>query len=172
MTNNLKHRKFIRAAVMAMSFAISPLAEAAIAAPEPKMTEVPALRLALRTGDVIRQNNLISTAIPAHQVGNNIVKDAESLIGMAVTHAMMSGRPIRDSDIRQPILAKKGALVKMIVTTPHMVLSATGRAMENGSLGDSIRLINTFTNKSVEGTVAADGSIVIHAGNRLALAGN
>lgn len=172
MTNNLIRNQFIRVAAVAISFAVSPLSAAVIAPPGSQMTEVPALRLSLRTGDVIKQNDLTTTAIPAQQVGNNIIRDAESLVGMAVTHAMAGNRPIRDSDIRQPILAKKGALVKMIVTTPHMVLSATGRAMENGSLGDNIRLINTFTNKSVEGTVAADGSIIIHAGNRLALARN
>ena len=78
--------------------------------------------------------------------------------------AAAGNRPLRETDVWHPILAKKGTLVTMTVATENMTLSATGRALENGSLGDRIRLVNTSSNKTVEGMVMADGSVNISRG--------
>lgn len=129
-----------------------------------EMTHVPVLRNNIPSGSIITQEDIAWVDLPAHQIGQNIVTDPQKLIGMAAAWPLPGNRPLRETDVRHPILAKKGTLVTMTFSTENMTLSATGRALENGSLGDRIRLVNTSSNKTVEGMVMADGSVNISRG--------
>ncbi|RMF17209.1 MAG: flagella basal body P-ring formation protein FlgA, partial [Alphaproteobacteria bacterium] len=64
-------------------------------------------------------------------------------------------------DIERPVLVRKGSLVTMQVRHGAMVLSAIGKAMQDGALGDSILLLNPRTRRTVEGTVVAAGRVDI-----------
>ena len=129
-----------------------------------KMAHIPALKNYVQAGTVIGATDIAWIDVPAQQVSQNIITDPQRMIGMAAAWSLPAARPIRETDIRMPILAKKGTLVTMVVSTPNMTLSTTGRALENGSLGDTIRVVNTSSNKTVQGTVRADGSISVGRG--------
>jgi flagella basal body P-ring formation protein FlgA len=137
-----------------------------------KMLRIPALRNGIQLGTTITREDIVWIDMPARQVTNNIVTDPQNLIGMAAAWSLPGERPIRESDVRKPIIAKKGALVTMTVSLPNMKLTAVGRALENGALGDTIRLINTSSSKTVEGVVLADGNVAIGKGIRTASLSN
>ncbi len=125
------------------------------------IVNVPTLRTSLRRGDEITAGDITWIELPSRQVRRNVITDAEDLVGMTAVRSLAEGRPIAETDVRRPILVKKGSLAQMTVSTPSMTLSATGRAMEHGSSGDMIRLVNISTHQSVEGLVMPDGSIAI-----------
>ena len=168
-------RKFLKAEVFSLIFAAAlampGLANQARAAQywqhsgsASQAIRVPVLRDNISIGTVINKGDIVWTEFPAQQVGQNIITDANNLVGMAARWSLAGNRPIRETDVRPPILAKKGSLVTMIVTTANMTLSATGRALQDGALGDTIRIINPTSNKTVEGVVMADGNIAIGRG--------
>jgi flagella basal body P-ring formation protein FlgA len=157
---------FSLALATALTLAVPGIAEAAQMAERPhsvaETIHVPTLRDNVSPGSIISEGDIILVDLPANQVGQNIITDPQKLIGMSAAWSLAANRPIRNTDVRRPILAKKGSLVTMTFTTPNMTLSATGRALENGSLGDTIRIVNTSSNKTVEGMVMADGNIIIN----------
>ena len=136
------------------------------------LVDVPVLRQTMRPGDLISKQDIIWTRIPANQAVSTIITDPKDVIGMAAAWSLAPGRPLRISDVHRPILAKQGDLVKMIVTMPYMTLTSVGRVLQNGSLGDTVSVVNTTSHKTVQGTVVADGSVQILPGGQISPASN
>ena len=128
-----------------------------------RLIEVPTLNRRMVNGDVIRRGDIAWTDMRVDQVSRNIVTDAERLMGMTPKRAIAPERPIRSADIRPPRLVVKGAIVTMILKTPHMVLTSKGRALENGALGETIRVRNTQSKTIIEGEVMPQGAVQVTA---------
>ncbi len=71
-------------------------------------------------------------------------------------------------DVRAPLLVRKGDFVTMIYDTPAMRLTATGRALTNGSKGDSVRVLNTSTNKTIEAIADGPNEVLVVVAGRMA----
>ena len=56
----------------------------------------------------------------------------------------------------------------MKIETPFMVVTAQGRALQDGKLGDVVRVNNTQSNRMIEGLVTGGGIVVIQSGQRAA----
>ena len=99
----------------------------------------------------------------------NALQDAEDLIGMSPLRALSAQRPVKKSDIRSPILVPKGSLVTMVFRTDRMVLTAQGRALQSGSKGDVIRILNAKTHRTIDGLVVNSGTVTVKPLGRVAL---
>ena len=51
----------------------------------------------------------------------------------------------------------------------YIQLTAKGRALDNGSKGETIRIVNKSSNKIVEGTVTAPQTVSVETGNPSAI---
>lgn len=128
------------------------------------MIDVPVLNTTLAPGAAISAQDIDWLSLPARQVNGNMIANADDAIGMAARRALRPGVPLRLSDIERPRLVKRGDIVTMTLTKPGVALTATGRAMENGAKGDRIRLVNTASNRSVEGIVVSDRQVMVTTG--------
>ncbi len=128
------------------------------------MIDVPVLNTTLAPGTAISAQDIDWLSLPARQVSGNMIANADDAIGMAARRALRPGVPLRLSDIERPRLVKRGDIVTMTLTKPGVALTATGRAMENGAKGDRIRLVNTASNRSVEGIVVSDRQVMVATG--------
>jgi len=77
--------------------------------------------------------------------------------------------PVKRANIRKPVLVPKGAIVTMVLKTDRMILTAQGRALQGGSEGDVIRILNAKTHKVVDGTVINPGTVSVIPLSRVAL---
>ncbi|MDH3236305.1 MAG: flagellar basal body P-ring formation chaperone FlgA, partial [Alphaproteobacteria bacterium] len=75
------------------------------------------------------------------------------IVGQAARRSLPSGQPVRDGDIEAPTLVRRGALVTMEISTPMMRLTARGKALDNGTLGETVRLRNIQSKRVIQGTV-------------------
>ena len=55
------------------------------------------------------------------------------------------------------VLSLRGSLVTMKIETPFMTVTAQGKAQQDGAEGEIVRVINTQSNRVVEGTVTGPG---------------
>lgn len=120
---------------------------------------VPARRIA--AGEVIRSGDLDWVDIPAQSLDPRALTDAGAVVGQAAARPLRPGTPLRDRDIRAPLLVTKGTLVTLLLRTPAMVLTSQGRALDDGSDGQTIRVVNTQSNRTVEGVVGAGGIVTV-----------
>ena len=118
-----------------------------------QLKAIPIISKRLRRGEVITKNDIGWLNVRSSTIGKDMILDEEDLIGMAAKRTIRESTPIRFSHVRQPILVVKGGLVTINLTTPTMRLTAQGKALQEGSLGDIVKIKNTQSNQTIEAKV-------------------
>lgn len=134
-----------------------------------KMLNIPVLTRRFLKDELIRAEDLKWIRTPSERVQHDIVMHADDLIGKTPKRGLRAGFPVRSSDVRRPILVKKGSLVTMILRSPQMTLTAQGKALDEGSDGDVVRINNTQSNKVVQAVVTAAGTVSITPASQIAM---
>lgn len=127
------------------------------------LIRVPVLSRRVKTGDVIRKANIEWIEIESRLMRNSFVTSDESLIGQQVVRTLTAGKPVRSRDVRSRVLIAKGSLATLTLTTNRMLLTVRVLAMGDGGLGETIRVLNTRSKKTIEGIVTGPGRIVVPA---------
>jgi flagella basal body P-ring formation protein FlgA len=123
------------------------------------VVKVPVLTARLQKSDIIKKADLDWVNLPQERVTDGMVTDVADLIGMSPKRTLQAGQPIRQRDIGQPLMIEKGALVTMQLMSPGLSLSAAGRAIEDGSMGDVVRIINADTHQTVSAEVIGPNQV-------------
>ncbi len=137
----------------------APLAAATVTGRAVRMTEVPVLRRRSVPGEVIAQGDVDWLSVDVRRLPGNVVVDPANLIGKSPRRAIRPGQPVRATDLREPLLVSKNSLVVLRLETDRMVLTAQGRALEDGASGQVIRVMNTKSNAIINGVVAENGAV-------------
>lgn len=132
------------------------------------IVEVPVPTQALRPGSTIRASDIEWKRVRANRVQSDIVTDPKEFAGREPKRPLSANRMVRRSDLRVPITVSKGMLVTMIFRTSSMLLTASGRALEAGSVGDFITVRNTQTNTSVDARVLGPNRVEVATLRQLA----
>jgi flagellar basal body P-ring formation protein FlgA len=125
------------------------------------LMRVPVLSRRVKTGDVIRKADIDWIEVEARHMRDSFVTSAESLIDQQVVRTLTAGRPVRTRDVRSRVLISKGSLATLTLTTNRMLLTVRVLAMSDGGLGETIRVLNTRSKKTIEGIVTGPGRIVV-----------
>lgn len=126
-----------------------------------EMAEIPVLRRRIGPGEVIREADIEWISLRGDRLGRDAVIDAANLVGKSPRRTVRAGEPVRGGDLREPILVPKNSLVTIRLETARMILTAQGRSLEAGALGDAIRVVNTKSNKVINAVVAEPGTVVV-----------
>ncbi len=124
-----------------------------------QIEQVPVLVDSVRRGDIIRPDQVEMRQFRADRLQANVVRDPADVIGKEVRRSIGPGAPLLNRDFTAPILVKRGAIVTIRLETPNMSLTARGKALENGSLGDVIRVMNLQSNKTIQVEVTAENDV-------------
>lgn len=114
-----------------------------------QMLEVPVLRDSMKFGDIIGTADINWIDVPEKTVGNDVVLDADDLIGKTPSRVLLAGKTIRIRDVSAPKLVDRGDEITIQYMEGPIQLSIKGKALQNGAMGDIIRVMNTNSNKSV-----------------------
>ncbi|MEO1242614.1 MAG: flagellar basal body P-ring formation chaperone FlgA [Pseudomonadota bacterium] len=104
----------------------------------------------IRAGSVITASDIVSP--------NDIeaMRRAVNVIGMEAVRTFYEGQPLREDDLRKPTLVKRNAIVQMEFAQGAMTINAEGRALDQGGLGDRVRVMNLISKRVVVATVAGN----------------
>ena len=125
------------------------------------MVKVPVLTRPVSVGSNIHKKDVEWISVRSDRVRGDFAFGQDQLVGMAVKRPVQIGEPIRLSDIEPPVLVAKGANVVMEVTSGPMLLSTSGQAIEAGAKGDTIRLTNPKSKRTVFGIVTGPNRVVV-----------
>jgi flagella basal body P-ring formation protein FlgA len=112
--------------------------------------------------DVARGQRITDADIdwaPASSVraARNSVADVDLALGMETKRALKAGQPLQINDIRQPALIRKGEPVKLIYSSPGLKLMVDGQAQADAGKGESVRVLNTYSRRTIDAVAVADG---------------
>ena len=126
-----------------------------------KITEVPVLNRRMLRNEVITKGDIKWIKVRADRLRRGTITDSNELIGMAVKRGAKAGLPLQAGAIQRPILVAKGSLVTIILKAPKMILTAQGKALDNGADGDTVRITNTQSKKVIEAEVTGMGRVAV-----------
>jgi flagella basal body P-ring formation protein FlgA len=125
------------------------------------LIEVPVLNRRLATGEIIRKDDIDWAVLRSEQVGRQAIGDPARLIGQEVRRVVPAGQTLRAADLRTPLAVTKNAVVTMMLQTPRMQLTSKGKSMEDGSIGDTVRIMNTQSKTVIEGVVTSINTVQV-----------
>jgi flagellar basal body P-ring formation protein FlgA len=127
---------------------------------EAAQPSVPVASRMLERGTRLDAND-IDMADPALWNNRIIVRREQDIVGKELKRPLNAGDAFRTSDLKLPTLIRRGQVVTLLVSSGGLQLAASGRAMQDGSVGDFIRAQNITSRTIVEGEVASNGMIKI-----------
>lgn len=127
------------------------------------LVKIPVLAAALRNGDIIRAQDIVEVEARASDVAANVVLDAAKLVGMTPRKGVNAHKPLTQADLMMPEMVKKGESVTMTLSTGILNLTAQGKALETGAVGDIVRVLNISSNQVIEGVVTAPRTITVRS---------
>ena len=123
--------------------------------------KVPVLRDSMERGRIIHESDIQWISLPESNVRRDTVTDPARIIGMSPRRFLAPGRPVTQDDVRAPTVVRAGDMVTMMYQTRSMDLQATGNALNDGAVGDTITVRNTQTKAILQGIVEAPGIVRI-----------
>jgi flagella basal body P-ring formation protein FlgA len=125
---------------------------------------VPVLRRAMGPGEVIRKDDIEIVRTREDRIARDIVTDPARLIGTTPRQRLRAGEPVRDSDTRPPVLVARNSTVTIVLQSGALMLTAQGKAVEEGAKGDTIRVTNLQSKKTIEAVVAGPDYVTVLSG--------
>lgn len=123
--------------------------------------EVPVLKARVLRGDLITEDHIEWTKLKADRVQQDVIVDAQDLIGMTPKRGLRAGTPIRSIEVGRPVMVKKNSLVTVIHQVRNMTLTAQGKALQNGADGELIQILNARSNQVIEAEVVGPGRVAV-----------
>jgi len=125
--------------------------------------EVPVLTRRVAPGDTISAGDIDWMELRAEQAGTDIAASEAQLIGLTPKRGVPVNQPVRVRDLQSPRVVDKGAMVTITLTSQNLTLSAQGKALQDGGKGDTIRVVNTQSNRIVEAVIVGPNQVAVAA---------
>lgn len=132
-------------------------ASAAAAAPEYRQVVVAATNLP--AGQVLQRDSLKLERLDAEKVSKGHYLEIRGLEGQELVRALRAGEPIRLSDVRAALMVKRGDMVLMSIGSPQTFeISVKAEAMQDGKMGEQIKLRNNESGRILSAIVTGRGT--------------
>lgn len=118
---------------------------------------VPARNIA--RSETIAESDLGYLNVPPSRAVPGIVTSMDQLEGKEARRFLHAGEPVRTDDVRAPILVTKGSTVTMTFAAPGLTLTATGKAMSEGGMGETVTILNPVSYRQISATVTGAGTV-------------
>jgi len=121
-------------------------------------------------GTTIGEADLVYATAPGDVMGGTATQMSD-LVGMQARRTLRAGETLRLEDVRHPVVVTKGSTVTMTFEMPGLILTATGRAMSEGGVGETVTVQNPASYRQISAIVTGPGQVQAQTGGaRLASA--
>ncbi len=124
---------------------------------------IPVLNTPMNAGDVITASDIDYVDMRSTDVSSSMITAAANLIGHTPRYGLQAMRPVMASAVKMPEIIKKGELVTMTLDSNLMHLTAIGRAMDNGAVGDDIRVMNPSSKQIIDAVITGPQTVSVQS---------
>lgn len=129
-----------------------------------EMVDLPVATGRLAAGMVVRAEDVHEAKVPTRVASHAVAHDAAEVVGLQLKHPLAPGQPFATSDLVRPALVRRGADVMMELNSPGIALTAQGQALEAGSVGERIRVLNPVSRAVIEADVIGPDRVRVAPG--------
>ena len=121
------------------------------------------LTRALARGDIVRASDLSVERRPKAELAGEIIASVDQAVGLSMRQPLRAGQPLRRTDLMKPEMVRRDETVTLVYEVPGILLTIRGKAIESGTEGDVINVLNIQSKRTVQGVVSGPARITITA---------
>jgi flagella basal body P-ring formation protein FlgA len=110
--------------------------------------------------DLLKSADIVIERRTKAEVGNDAAS-REQALGMQMRRPLHAGQPLRTADLVKPDLVQRDQSVTVIYESPGLYLTTRGKALDNGTEGDVVNVLNPQSKRTVTGIVSGRGQVTI-----------
>jgi flagellar basal body P-ring formation protein FlgA len=123
--------------------------------------EVPTLVRGFTRSEVVRDEDIQIERRPKVDMTPDTILKTSAIVGHAARRDLRPGQAIRVSELMKPELVARGDTVTLSFESPGVRLVVRAKAMESGTEGDAIQVLNPQSKRTVQATVEGPGRVVV-----------
>lgn len=112
-------------------------------------------------GDILRESDIVIERRPKSEVASDVLRDPQAAIGLAARHSLRVGQIVRRADLTKPELVHRNEPVILIFEAPGLNLTLRGKAVDSGTEGDTVNVINLQSKRTLQGIVTGPNRVTV-----------
>jgi flagella basal body P-ring formation protein FlgA len=115
----------------------------------------------IRSGQIIGHGDVVLAEDGHHKSHEDMFSSIDAVVGKKARRNIRSGQPITGRMIEDPPAVKKGNRVLLKAENASIKVTALGRVLQDGRVGDQVRVLNTTSGKEVLAVVEGPGLVSV-----------
>jgi len=116
----------------------------------------------IRKGEVISDSDLVQRMMPISRLKGRYLDDMSKAAGMAARRTIRAGQVVTADLLRPPVVMKRGQKVMILAASNSLVVKVPGEVMEDGGLGDAVKVRNIMSRRTVVARVKDSRTVVVN----------
>jgi flagellar basal body P-ring formation protein FlgA len=125
-----------------------------------EMVEAAVLARSVDRNEVLKGSDVVVERRPKAEVGGDLA-GRERAIGMQARRALRAGQAVKLADLAKPDLVQRDQGVTLIYETAGIYLTLRGKALEAGTEGDVVNVLNLQSKRTISGVVIGRGQVSV-----------
>jgi flagellar basal body P-ring formation protein FlgA len=122
--------------------------------------EAAVLARTIERNEIVKSSDVVLERRPKAEVGADAAA-RDRAVGMQARRQLRAGQAIRAADLAKPDLVQRDQNVTLIYDAPGIYLTMRGKALDNGTEGDVVNVMNLQSKRTLSGTVTGRGQVSI-----------
>lgn len=122
--------------------------------------EAAVLARTIERNEVLKSSDVTVERRPKAEVGGDAAS-RDRAVGMQARRQLRAGQAIRVADLVKPDLVQRDQNVTLIYESPGLYLTVRGKAIEGGTEGDVVNVMNLQSKRTISGVVTGRGQVSI-----------
>lgn len=110
--------------------------------------------------EILKSSDVVLERRPKAEVGADAAL-RDRAVGMQARRQLRAGQAIKTADLAKPDLVQRDQNVTLIYEAPGIHLTMRGKALDNGTEGDVVSVMNLQSKRTISGTVTGRGQVTI-----------
>ncbi len=110
--------------------------------------------------EVLKASDVVIERRPKSEVGTDVAS-RDRAVGMQVRRQLRAGQALRIADLAKPDLVTRDQAVTLVYESAGLYLTIRGKAIENGTEGDVVNVLNLQSKRTVSGVVVGRGQVAV-----------
>ena len=122
--------------------------------------EAAVLLRTVERGEVLKSSDVVVERRPKAEVGTDAAS-RDRTVGMQARKQLRAGQAMKVADLAKPDLVTRDQNVTLVYESTGLYLTVRGKAMEGGTEGDVVSVMNLQSKRTVSGTVTGRGQVTV-----------
>jgi len=111
-------------------------------------------------GETISERDLTFATVQGNALMAGTVTSILAAKDMEARRMLHAGEAMRSDDLRHPVVVTRGQTVTMLFRAPGVELTAMGRSMGEGGVGDTVTVQNPASFRMITGLITGPGTVI------------